>query len=101
MLHTERQVVNTGKQTINSASTEFKGRLNDFIDTFDEDCPHGDWRQAFNSSNRNRKSNSHSYGSGNNFRDIQKMREANVSTNELLNAMKANDEERRQHAKRK
>ena len=29
------------------------------------------------------------------------MREANVSANELLNAMKANDEERRQHAKRK
>lgn len=101
VLHTERQVVNTGKQTINSASTEFKGRLNDFIDTFDEDRPHGDWRQAFNSSNRNRKSNSHSYGSGNNFRDIQKMREANVSANELLNAMKTNDEERRQHAKRK
>lgn len=101
VLHTERQVVNTGKQTINSASTELNGRLNDFIDTFDEDHPHGDWRQAFNNSNRNRKSNSHSYGSGNNFRDIQKMREANVSTNELLNAMKANDEERRQHAKRK
>lgn len=101
VMHTERQVVNAGNQTINSASTELKGRLNDFIDTFDEDHPHGDWRQAFNSSNRNRKSNSHSYGSGNNFRDIQKMREANVSTNELLNAMKANDEERRQHAKRK
>ena len=97
----QNAVLHTGKQTINSASTELNGRLNDFIDTFDEDHPHGDWRQAFNNSNRSRKSSSRSSGSDNNFRDIQKMREANMSTNELLNAMKANDEERRQHAKRK
>ena len=101
VLHSERQVVNTGKQTINSASTELNGRLNDFIDTFDEDHPHGDWRQTFNNNNRSRKSSSRSSGSDNNFRDIRKMREANMSTNALLNAMKANDEERRQHAKRK
>ena len=83
VLHTERQVVQAGKQTIDSASTEIKGKVNNYIDTFDETQPSDSF-------------NKHSH-----FKDIRKMRDSGASVNDMVNAMMDSDEERRQHAKRK